>query len=229
MLRVGLTGGLGSGKSTVAGYLRGLGANVINADDLARSLMVPGQAVYDEIVHDFGRDVVRSNDGSLNRERLAELAFHGGRLQQLNAIVHPAVIAAQRQWMEEVFERDSAAVAIVESALIFESERDALARGESAEAIANLRRLDRIVLITAETELRVARYAIRVSPTVAGRKAAEADARARMVYQIPDSEKIKRADYVIENNGRLDDLYIQITDLWRRLKGESNFSAEEES
>jgi dephospho-CoA kinase len=128
MLRVGLTGGLGSGKSTVADYLRELGAEVIEADELGRALMEPGQQVYAEIVNVFGPEVV-SPDGRLNRARLAQLAFHGGRLNELNAIVHPAVIAAQQHWMEEVFARDPAAVAVVESALIFEVVRDARARG----------------------------------------------------------------------------------------------------
>jgi len=100
MLRVGLTGGLGSGKSTVAGFLRELGAEVIEADALGRALMEPGQAVYGEIVRVFGPEVV-DPDGRLNRKRLADLAFKGGRLQDLNAIVHPAAIAVQRSWMEE--------------------------------------------------------------------------------------------------------------------------------
>ena len=89
MLRVGLTGSLGSGKSTVAGYLREYGAEIIEADALGRALMEPGEPVYDEIVRKFGSGVV-SPDGRLNRARLAELAFREGRLQQLNAIVHPA-------------------------------------------------------------------------------------------------------------------------------------------
>src|SRR5580698_8899404 len=164
MLRVGLTGGLGSGKSTVAGFLRELGAEVIEADALGRALMEPGQAVYAEIVQVFGPDVVGS-DGRLNRARLADVAFKGGRLQDLNAIVHPATIAAQRSWMEEIFKRNPAAVAVVESALIFEVERDARARGESESVLVDWRRrFDCVVVVTAPDELKVARYAARVSP-----------------------------------------------------------------
>src|SRR5580698_3691706 len=110
MLRVGLTGGLGSGKSTVAGYLREMGAEVIEADALGRALMEPGQAVFDSIVQHFGRDVL-TPDGRLNRARLAELAFRDGRVQELNAIVHPPVIAAQKKWADEVEARDPHAVA----------------------------------------------------------------------------------------------------------------------
>ena len=100
MLRVGLTGGLGSGKSTVAAMLRALGAEVIEADELARGMMEPGQPVFSQIVRVFGTGVV-SSDGRLNRARLAELAFQGGRLNELNAIIHPAVIAAEQRWMDQ--------------------------------------------------------------------------------------------------------------------------------
>src|SRR3974390_1183137 len=111
MLRVGLTGGLGSGKSTVAAFLREFGAHVIEADALGRQLMEPGHEVYNQIVRAFGAEVV-SPDGRLNRPKLAELAFSGGRLRELNSIVHPAVIAAQQKWMEDLFEHDPAAAAV---------------------------------------------------------------------------------------------------------------------
>ena len=127
MLRVGLTGGLGSGKSTVAALLRELGAQVIEADALGRTLMEPGQPVFAAIVEHFGPDVI-GPDGRLNRAHLADLAFRHGRLQELNAIVHPPVIEVQARWMNEVFARDRSAVAVIESALIFEVVRDARAQ-----------------------------------------------------------------------------------------------------
>jgi dephospho-CoA kinase len=224
MLRVGLTGGLGSGKSTVAGYLRELGAQVIEADELGRALMKPGQQVYNEIVRAFGTEVV-SPDGTLDRARLAELAFQGGCINQLNAIVHPAVIAAQRVWMESVFARNPAAVAVIESALIFEVERDARARGESETVLANWRRrIDRVIVITAPDELKIARYAARIAPSGPARLAAEADARVRLTHQIPDREKAARADYVLENTGDRDSLHAQVAALWPRLTAESNNS-----
>ncbi|MGC9158596.1 MAG: dephospho-CoA kinase [Terracidiphilus sp.] len=221
MLRVGLTGSLGSGKSTAAAMLRELGAEVVEADALGRELMEPGQPVYAEIVRVFGPEVV-GPDGRLRRARLAALAFEGGRLGELNAIVHPAVIAAQQLWMERVFARDPAAVAVVESALIFEVERDARARGESDTVQANWRRrLDRIVVITAPDELKIARYAARLCPGPAGRAAAEADARQRLAHQVPDEEKAARADYVLRNDGDRENLRTQIETVWRRLRTES--------
>ena len=222
MLRVGLTGGLGSGKSTVAAYLRELGAHVIEADALGRTLMEPGHSVYDQIVREFGAEVVQP-DGRLDRARLADLAFRDGRLQQLNAIVHPAVIAAQKQWMTEVFRRDPAAVAVVESALIFEVERDARARGETETVLADWRRrIDRIIVVTAPDELKIARYAARVGNDESSRQAAAADARIRLTHQIPDAEKAARADYVLVNAGDREALRIQVVELWQRLAAESN-------
>ena len=222
MLRVGLTGGLGSGKSTVAGFLREFGALVIEADNLGRTLMEPGQDVYAEIVRTFGPDVV-APDGRLDRAKLATLAFQGGRINELNAIVHPAVIAAQRQWMESVFAADPAAVAVIESALIFEVERDARSRGESETLLADWkRRIDRVVVITAPDELKIQRYAARISPSPAGRAAAEADARVRLAHQIPDAEKAARADYILDNTGDEVALRVQVEALWQRLQAESN-------
>ena len=228
MLRVGLTGGLGSGKSTVASYLLELGAQVIEADELGRKLMEPGQDVYSSIIATFGNEVV-GPDGRLNRRRLAEMAFKGGRLNELNAIVHPAVIQEQRRWMEEVFKHDPAAVAVVESALVFEVERDARLRGEQESVLADWRkRFDRVVVVTAPDELKVARYAARLGLDGIARETAATDAEVRLKYQIPDAEKAARADYVLENAGDLDGLHGQVVELWTRLKAESNKIREDE-
>jgi dephospho-CoA kinase len=229
MLRVGLTGSLGSGKSTVAAMLRAMGAEVAEADELGRKLMEPGQAVFAQIVRVFGPEVVAA-DGRLNRARLAELAFQGGRVNELNAIVHPAVIAEERRWTDEVFARNPAGVAVLESALIFEVERDARARGEQEGVLADWRRrMDRIVVVTAPDELKIARYASRVSPAGADREAVETDARRRLAHQIPDAAKAARADYVIDNAGDTAKLRTQVERLWQHLKAESNKSLQDES
>jgi len=229
MLRIGLTGGLGSGKSTVAAILRELGAEVVEADELGRALMEPGQSVFAEIVRVFGTEVV-GPDGRLNRARLAEIAFNDGRLQELNAIVHPAVIAAEERWMQQVFARNPAAVAVVESALIFEVERDARLRGESETLLARWRRrMDRILVVTAPDDVKIARFVARVSPTGEGRAAADASARQRLLHQIPDAEKAARADYVLKNDGDLANLRAQVEELWPRLLAKSNKIPLEES
>jgi dephospho-CoA kinase len=164
-------------------------------------------------------------DGRLNRARLAELAFRDGRLRELNAIVHPPVIAAQKRWADEVEARDPHAVAVVESALIFEVVRDAKARGETAGALLDWReRFDRVVVVTAPDAEKIARYAARVTQAGANREAIEADARERLKQQVPDAEKAAQADYVIDNSGDRAALREQVTALWLRLKAESNKS-----
>jgi dephospho-CoA kinase len=243
MLRVGLTGGLASGKSTVAATLRALGAEVIEADELGRELMEPGQPVFSSIVEHFGPEVV-GPDGRLNRARLAKMAFEGGRLNELNGIVHPAVIAAEQRWMEQVFARSPAAVAVVESALFFEVERDARARGESESVLAGipsdrssslglladwLKHVDRIIVVTAPDELKIARYVARICPSGADRTAAEADARLRLAHQIPDAVKAAHADYVLDNSGDKEALLAQVKELWPRLQAECNKFAANES
>ena len=219
MLRVGLTGGLGSGKTTVARIFRSLGAHVLEADEVGRALMEPGQPVFDAIVKSFGADVVKA-DGTLDRRRLAEIVFHsdsgtpgsgeqnGGRekngegqnrIAELNRIVHPPVIAEQQRWADDLLARDPSAVAIVESALIFEADQQGTAPGWR-------QRFDRIILVTAPVETRIARYVdrMRQRPGALSEGELEADARRRLAVQMPDGEKIPLADYVIHNDGSPD-------------------------
>lgn len=231
MLRVGLTGGLGSGKSTVAAMLRSLGAEVIEADALGRALMEPGQPVFAAIVEHFGAEVLGPN-GRLNRAHLADLAFRHGRLQELNALVHPPVIEAQARWMNEVFARDPGAVAVIESALIFEVVRDALARGDKDSVFADWRRrIDRVIVVTAPDELKIARYAARVAAVTwasgaetTSIEAIAADARNRLAHQVADAERAAQADYVLDNSGDMEALRAQVEALWPRLREESNQS-----
>lgn len=216
MLRVGLTGGIGSGKSTVAQILRELGIAVIEADAVGRALMEPGQSAYRAVVDHFGPQVVRP-DGTLDRARLAQMAFREGRLAELNALVHPPVIAAQEEWMGEIFTRDPHAVAVVESALIFEASKEASSVPGWRE------RFDRIVLVTVPDETRIARYVARIlaaEPNASPeRKAAiEQDARSRLARQIPDREKIPLCDAVIDNTGSIEATRAQVERIAEELR-----------
>jgi dephospho-CoA kinase len=213
MLRAGLTGGLGSGKSTVAGMFRLLGARVIEADAIGRELMSPGQKVYREIVKHFGPEVV-NRDRTLNRALLADLAFRQNRLAELNRIVHPAVIAEQQRRAERIFTEDPNAVVIVESALIFEADSQGTAPGWR-------RRFDRLMLVTAPDEIKIARYLARMSDGARDIAELEADARARLAAQIPDSEKIPFCDYVIQNDGDLQETQRQVERIFAELKAAS--------
>ena len=204
-LRVGLTGGLGSGKSTVAEMFQALGAEVLSADEIGRGLMQPGEVVYRAIVERFGPQVVRA-DQSLDRPALARLAFAEGRVEELNAIVHPATIARQGELAEGIFARQPGAVVVVESALIFETTYGGGWR----------ERFDRMVLVTAPEELKVARFVARAGGGDV--PALEAEARRRLAQMIPDAEKVGRVDFVVDNAGSLEALRKQVQAVWAALR-----------
>jgi dephospho-CoA kinase len=218
MLRVGLTGGLGSGKSTAAQRFAALGAQVFSADAIGRELMQPGEAVYAQIVAHFGAAVVWP-DGSLDRSALARIAFTDGRLEELNAIVHPAVIARQVELIDEIAARDANAVAIVESALIFETKYGETKYGGEGDC---RRRFDRLIFVKASEELKIARFVARAagSKTLSdeARRALEAEAQRRIARQIDDESKAAKCDFVLTNDGSIEQLQAQVDALWPVLK-----------
>lgn len=213
MLRVGLTGSLGSGKSTAAKLFAAHGAQVLQSDAIGRELMEPGQAVYTRIVAHFGDKVVLP-DGMLNRPALANLAFADGRADELNAIVHPAVIARQRELVEDIALRNPTAVIMVESALIIEA-----ANGDEAEW---QRRFDRLILVTAPEEVKVERFVRRcigdAKPTDEQIAECEEEARRRLARQMPDEQKMALCDYVLTNDGAVTELEWQVDQLWPILR-----------
>jgi dephospho-CoA kinase len=244
MLRVGLTGGLGSGKSTAARMFAALGAHVLQSDMIGRELMEPGQAVYAAIVDHFG-DGVMQPDGRLDRAALAKIAFDDGRVEELNAIVHPAVIARQAALSEAIFQRDRRAIVMVESALIFETKYGETKYGETkygetrhgqtndgSQATGKApwhNRFDRIILVTAPEEVKIARFVARSAAgealTAERQEKLEVEARLRLAQQIPDEQKSALCDYVLTNGGPLTELEWQVDQLWPILKA----AAESES
>ncbi|HET9792222.1 MAG TPA: dephospho-CoA kinase [Candidatus Angelobacter sp.] len=200
MLRVGLTGGISCGKTTVGKMFSDLGAHLIEADTIAHELYRPGEPVYQELVARFGPDIVRP-DGEIDRPRLATAAFDNGRVEELNKIVHPAVIKRQEQWMYQIGERDPYAVAMVEAALILE----AGAR----------ERFDTIIVVTCRPEQKVARYAARSSmPELAARSEVERRSKAQM----SDDEKVRRADFAIDNSGPVELTRHQVERIYAELR-----------
>jgi dephospho-CoA kinase len=206
MLKVGLTGGIASGKSVAGEMFVALGAHLIQADKISHELMRPGESVYYEVVAHFGREILYY-DGTVNRGKLAEAAFgketpdSTSRVDELNRIVHPEVIRRQDAWMEEVGRRDPDAIAIVEAALIFEA-------GAAGH-------FDRLIVVTCKDEQRIARFAARQHLEL---DAAQKEVARRMAAQIPEAEKIKAADFVIDNSGTLERTREQVQAVWRRLK-----------
>jgi dephospho-CoA kinase len=210
MLRVGLTGGLGSGKSTAATLFAAHGAHVLSSDEIGRALMDPGQTVFAAIAEHFGTGVVGA-DGRLDREALARIAFEDGRVEELNAIVHPAVIAREAELADEIAARDPGAIVIVESALIFETKY-----GDGWRD-----RFDKMILVRASEAVKIARFLARASGgtalTAQAREALEAEARRRLANQIDDDRKAPLCDYVLTNDGFLQELTTQVDALWPTL------------
>ncbi|HEX8814209.1 MAG TPA: dephospho-CoA kinase [Terriglobales bacterium] len=208
MLKVGLTGGIASGKSTVGEMFVRLGAHLIQADAISHQLMQPGQAVYAEVVRHFGEGILNPDD-TVNRARLAEAAFgsagNPSRVEELNRIVHPAVVRRQEQWMEEVGRKDKSAIAMVEAALILEA-------GVQSH-------FDKLVVVTCRPEQRIQRWAQRFK---LDEETARAEIERRMAAQLPDEKKIEAADYVIHNSGSLDETVAQVRGVYGLLKQEAN-------
>lgn len=201
MLRVGLTGGIASGKTVVGEMFVRLGAHLIQADTVAHQLLQPGEAVYEEVVRRFGAGILNP-DRTVNRARLAEIAFgQPSRIEELNKIVHPAVIERENRWMEEVGQQDPHAIAIVEAALILEA--------GTAE------RFDRLVVVSCRPEQRIERWAAR---TKVDFEAARREVSRRMAAQLPEEEKIKAADYVIDNSGSLDETGRKVKEVYEKLR-----------
>ena len=221
MLRVALTGGIGSGKSTAAGILRGFGAEVSSSDEIARGLMEPGQRLYRELTAYFGAAIVRP-DGLLDRVALARLAFDEGRVEEINAIVHPVVIAEQQRWLAG-FPPTSEVVAVVETALLFET-RHRVQAGNGEEAWAHA--FDRILLVAAPVELRLERYLRRFGASEASANAAAtADFHRRAALQMSDEQKAERADVVVQNDGSIHLLEQRLAAVWDALLVASRRSA----
>jgi dephospho-CoA kinase len=216
MLRVALTGGLGAGKSTAGRMFRALGAHLLSSDEMGRELMQPGQPVYAAIVQHFGSQVELPG-GGLDRAALGRLAFSEGRVEELNSIVHPAVISRQAEIIERIASEDPGAVVMVESALVFET----LHGGAGGWA----QRFDKVVLVTAPEEVKVARYVDRASKGAPlsddQRVALEAEARSRLARQIPDERKAALSDYVLTNDGPATELEWQVDRLWPILQAQA--------
>jgi dephospho-CoA kinase len=200
MRRVGLTGGLAAGKSTVASFFRELGAFHVDADLIAHALLATGGAAVREVVARFGESIVGA-DGAVDRKALAAVVFADPRaLADLNAIVHPKVRAEiARRIADEESNAAASPVALVDAALLVESgiHRD----------------LDALIVVACTEATQVARAVARGGLT-------EAEARARVAAQAPLREKLATADYVIENEGSLDETRRRVREVWKDLNSQ---------
>jgi dephospho-CoA kinase len=195
MLRFGLTGGIASGKSTVAAMLRELGFPVLDADRLAHQLIEPGTAAHEEVVREFGREILDAK-GRVNRSKLGALVFADrGKLEKLNAIVHPRVAEATRLQFD-AWEREGKSVAFVEAALIVEAGMH--------------KSLDGLLVAWCTPEQQAAR--------LRERGLSEAEARSRIALQMPQDEKLRHATEKIDCSGTLEETRRQVEALAARLR-----------
>jgi dephospho-CoA kinase len=181
ILRTGLTGGIASGKSAIARIFASLGCSVFDADQIVARLYQPGEAGHEALVRMYGAGIVQP-DGTIDRRKLADVAFASDEsAKALNALIHPLVIAEQARMMEDEMRAGGDRIVIVEATLLIES------GGKD--------RYDRLVIVDVDPETQLAR--------AVARGMSRDDAARRIAHQLPREERLRYADYIIDNSGDL--------------------------
>jgi dephospho-CoA kinase len=195
-LKAGLTGGIAVGKTCVVSVLRELGCLVIDADLLAHQAIEPGKPAYQEIVREFGQEVI-AESGEIDRSRLGAIVFAEPRLRaRLNAIVHPRVFEAQAKWLAEVEARSPGAIAIVDASLLIET--------------GAYKRFEKVIVVYCAPELQLERLMRRDNLS-------RQDAEARIASQMPSEEKLKFADYSIDTSGSFAETRLRVETVFAQL------------
>lgn len=199
MLAIGLTGGIGSGKSAVADRLVARGAVLIDADQVARDVVAPGGPAYQPLIDRFGPGIV-AEDGTIDRPALAAVAFADDDARaDLNAITHPAIGVTMLQAREAQADTDNIVVLAIP-----------LLRAEHRDSV----KLHKVVVVDCPTDVALERL-------LSQRGMDRADAEARIRAQISREERVKGADYVLDNSGDLDALEVEVSKLWEWLIAQS--------
>ncbi|HKG20474.1 MAG TPA: dephospho-CoA kinase [Blastocatellia bacterium] len=197
MLKIGLTGSIAVGKSSVISILSELGCVTFDADKIAHSVMEPGREAYDDIVREYGREVL-AGDGTIDRVKLGAIVFaDAARRNRLNEIVHPRVIEEQNSLLAAAEARDPSAIAIVDAALMIES--------------GGYKRFDRLIVIFCRPELQIERLMRRNGIT-------REDAERRVAAQMPSDEKRRYADYEIDTSGDFEETRRRVIEVHAQLK-----------
>lgn len=197
MLKVGLTGSIAVGKSFVLEILRELGCAVMDADQTARNVVKPGTKGLELITEQFGREVLKA-DGDLDRARLGAIVFADeGKRQLLNSIVHPLVIQAQNEWLQEREAENPQGIAVIDAALMIES--------------GGYRRFDKLIVVWCQPEIQIQRLMARNNLN-------REEAILRINAQMPQEEKKKFADYLIDTSNGFEDTRRQTEGVFELLK-----------
>jgi dephospho-CoA kinase len=197
MLRVGLTGGIATGKSTVGAMFVELGCHLIESDQITHQLFEPGQAVHAAVVKQFGNRIL-APDGTIDRRILGDIVFKDPQARaKLNGLVHPAIIQRQQEWLQEMEAQDPHGIAIVDAALMIE--------------VGTYKNYNKVIVVTCSPEMQRERLRAR-SPL----SAEEIESRIRS--QMPAEEKIKYADFVIDNSGSIESTRVQVETVYQQLR-----------
>lgn len=197
MIEVGLTGGMASGKSTVAAELVRLGCHLLKADELGHTLLLPSGPCYQPVIDAFGRAILDA-EGLIVRQRLAQLVFgNPAALEKLNSIVHPAVFQYEAEWLQDVARQDAAAIAIVEAAILIET--------------GNYKNFDKLIVTWCPEEMMIERAMARSGMS-------RLEAQRRLARQLPIEEKKQYADYLIDTSGTLEFTLEQTRSVYNALR-----------
>ena len=196
-LLAGLTGGMGSGKSTVGKLFQSRGAYVLDADEICRSLVEPGKPAWQETVDLLGNEVLR-DDQTLDRRKVADIVFNDPEKKKaLESILHPRVMEEEQAIYKDIMKDDPGALVIIDAALLIESE--------------NYRQVDKVIVIACDIEIQIRRI-------MANNTFSREDAQRRLQQQMPLEEKVKFADYVLHNDSGLSELEEKVEALFHQLK-----------
>jgi dephospho-CoA kinase len=200
MLKVGLTGSIAVGKSFVLDVLRELGARTIDADQVARECVEPGTPGLAVVVREYGEGVLNA-DGSLDRAKLGAIVFGDeAKREKLNSILHPFIIARQDEIIERWEQETPDAIAIIDAALMIES--------------GGYKRFDKLIVVHCQPEIQLQRLMKR-------NNLSRDEAELRVKSQMPQEEKMKYADYLIDTSGEFENTRTQVEALWRKLRARS--------
>ena len=193
---IGLTGNIASGKTEVAKIFKELGAKIIDADKIAREVVEPGEPAWQQIVEEFGGNILNA-DGSINRKKLGGIVFNDGKKREkLNQITHPSIMTQIKETIDG-YKKENAKLVILEAALIVE-------KGGLLSLI------DELIVVSADAETQIARMMTRD-------RLKRDEALSRMESQMPISEKTKHATYIIDNSGSLGETRKQVEEIWTKI------------
>jgi len=197
-LLAGLTGTMGSGKTTTAILLKEMGAFIIDADAICRDLVLPNRPAWKEIVHTFGKGILQNESQSIDRGKLADIIFNDKiKKEQLEKILHPKVIEEEKRLADQNFREHPESIVVIEAALLIESGND--------------QGMDKVIVVTCDKEQSIQRAMKHCSLS-------REQAISRIQNQMPQAEKIIKADYVLQNDGNPEDFKIKVQALYSELE-----------